>query len=463
MGAPGSGMVPAEQPAADGLLEAFKTIDASDKQKHEAVLNYWLSIRGNRELPPLRDLDPLEISDAGPCSVLLELIGGGEDADIRHLGEKLKAEGAIEKISQAPRPSILSSIARKLSLVAISRNFLAFEDEYQLDGGAIRCWVTLLPLSSAGAWVDYVYAFVSFQRLEAGKATQPVDEAVAEEISVQPEEGPAEPEDVLELDSPVEDDPQPVASAEQAEARAAPTEKPAGFSFDGGSGFYATKAVKVKPKLPDVASAKAKVPAPAPEPEQGEPEPVAEEASTEVHEEPETAPEETVEAPALEGVEAEAEPEPEPETETATEDEPQLAAAEEQPHMPVSAMEGSLQSKLTDVRAKADEARQAKLRANAALYEGLGAAYDFALDAEDAPEEYLRLVEAQGLKIQLRAPMKPVVKLAFDGLCDDATIAQLEAVLAWALKEELPRGTLAERLEAEGGMAGVLNGAKKAA
>jgi hypothetical protein len=126
-------------------------------------------------------------------------------------------------------------------------------------------------------------------------------------------------------------------------------------------------------------------------------------------------------------------------------------------------LEGSLQSKLTEVRAKADEARAAKLRANAALYEGLAAAYDFALDAEDAPEEYLRLVEAQGLKIQLRAPMKPVVKLAFDGLCDDSTIAQLEAVLAWALKEELPRGTLAERLEAEGGMAGVLNGTKKAA
>ena len=78
-----------------------------------------------------------------------------------------------------------------------------------------------------------------------------------------------------------------------------------------------------------------------------------------------------------------------------------------------------MQNKLTEVRAKADEARMARLRANAALYEGLSAAYDFALDAEDAPEEYLRLVEAQGLKIQLRSPMKPVVKLAFAGMCDE--------------------------------------------
>jgi len=125
--------------------------------------------------------------------------------------------------------------------------------------------------------------------------------------------------------------------------------------------------------------------------------------------------------------------------------------------------EGTLQDKLSDVRAKADEARMAKLRANAALYEGLSAAYDFALDAEEAPEEYLRLVEAQGLKIQLRSPMKPVVKLAFAGMCDDATIKQLEAVLAWAFDEELPRGALADRIEAAGGVSRILGGEAKAA
>ena len=81
-----------------------------------------------------------------------------------------------------------------------------------------------------------------------------------------------------------------------------------------------------------------------------------------------------------------------------------------------------MQTELENVRAKADEARQARLAATAALCDGLGAAYDFALDAEDQPEEYLRLVEPKGLKIQLRAPMKPVVKLAFDGLADAQTI-----------------------------------------
>ena len=90
MGAPSSGMQSGEQASAEALLGAFKTIKAAERRKHASVLNYWLSIRGDKEFPPLHDLDPLELSDAGPNSVLLELISGGHDAEIRHLGEALR-------------------------------------------------------------------------------------------------------------------------------------------------------------------------------------------------------------------------------------------------------------------------------------------------------------------------------------------------------------------------------------
>src|SRR3982750_3474948 len=132
-----------EQPSGDNLLAAFKTIHDADRVRHASVLEYWLSIRGSRELPPLRDLDPLEISDAGPNSVLLELIGGGEDATVRYVGAALKSGDAVNSVSEAPRPSILASIAKKLSIVAISRNFLAFEDDFAKGGATTRCWVTL--------------------------------------------------------------------------------------------------------------------------------------------------------------------------------------------------------------------------------------------------------------------------------------------------------------------------------
>src|SRR6476660_9844589 len=172
MGAPGSGMKAADQPTAETLLTAFKTISAAERRKHASVLNYWLSIRGDKEFPPLHDLDPLELSDAGPNSILLELISGGHDAEIRHMGEGITGEERVERIIDSPSPSILACIAKKLPIVAISRDFLAFEDQFDAGDGPVHCWVTLLPLSAGGAWVDYVYALVSADNA-AAKAESP--------------------------------------------------------------------------------------------------------------------------------------------------------------------------------------------------------------------------------------------------------------------------------------------------
>jgi hypothetical protein len=479
------------------------------------------------------------LSDAGPNSALLELISGGHDAEIRHLGEALRGgHDWPERIMDAPNPSILGCIAKKLPIVAISRDFLAFQDDFATPEGKTRCWVTLLPLSAGGAWVDYVYGVVSVATeavagAEPAKkpATKPepkpmvaaeVEETAAAEVEEpveaeapevdQPEETAAEVEEPVEeiaepeaaeVEEAVTETPEPeetiveepapaveelieesaepepeevVAEAPVepeeivAEAPEALAEEPAeevaelepdepagkapGFSklldsLAGLAGFYGSSSIKVDPSLPPAA-------------------PAAEEPVEEAVKEPET---EAPDAPEFEEPVAEA-----PVAEKAVEAQAKKGVSEllelaervaaEAPAttpQPAPAPEGSLQSKLTQVRAKADEARMARLRAEASLYDGLSAAYDFAIDAEDAPEEYLRLVEAQGLKIQLRSPMKPVVKLAFDGMADDATIKQLEAVLAWALKEELPRGSLGEKLKAAGGIAPLLNGEAKAA
>jgi hypothetical protein len=490
MGAPVPHMNPVEDASAEALLSSLRTIAAVERRKHASVFNYWLSIRRDRQFPPIRDLDPLEISDAGPYSLLLEMIGGGEDAEIRHIGHAIKNGVDVAKVGDAPNPSLLSCVASRLPVVAACREAFAFEDKFETPEGKVRCWVTLLPFSATGTWIDYVYGFVSLDPA-TGEATaeaevaaetaaaedapaQPIWEAVAELAEPEVAEEDSEPEPQTVADPEVAMGPEATVEADpeyEEEVGPAPIASAgkAGFSkkfFESlASGFYGRPA-EVELDM-DTARLEA-----------GEPEELAaiEEA---VVDEPVAA----EEAPELEPAAIAEMPEPEPEhaaideapepaadeaPEAAAEPEHELAAIDEPVEMQLttqveSTPEGTLQSKLTDVRAKADEARQAKLRANAALYEGLSAAYDFALDAEDAPEDYLRLVEAQGLKIQLRSPMKPVVKLAFDGMCDDATIKQLEAILAWAFDEELPRGTLAERIESEGGIAPILTGHKRAA
>ena len=435
MGAPMPDMEPVENASAEALLDSLKTISAAERRKHATVFNYWHSIRGKRQFPPIRDLDPLEISDAGPFSVLLEMIGGGEDAEIRHLGQSIKSGDLVERVGQAPNPSLLSCIHAKLPIVAACRQAFAFEDSYDGPDGTVRCWVTLLPFSASGTWIDYVYGYVSIDPSPAGpeQAPEPIEEApgTVDEIVETAEPVEEVPEPVAEESAPVEDvaeaveevavgpDPEP-----EPEPEPASNGKP-GFSaklIQGltSVGFYG-KLTEVEPDLSSIPFA---------QDEPVEPVPTADE--------PEPAPEEAVAEAEAPGV-APAEP-----------------VAETNVHVPTT--EGTLHDKLEEVRAMADEARQAKLRSNQALYEGLSAAYDFALDAEDQAEDYLKLVEAQGLKIQLRSPMTPVAKLTFGGMCDDSVIPQLEAVLDWAFKNDLPRGTLAERIEAAGGIGPIVNG-----
>jgi hypothetical protein len=452
MGAPMPDMEPVENASAEALLNSLKTIAAGERRKHASVFNYWLSIRADRQFPPIRDLDPLEISDAGPFSVLLEMIGGGEDAVVRHFGQAIKGGIDVEKIGDAPNPSLLSCIHAKLPIVAACREALAFEDAFEAEGGPTRCWVTLLPFSANGTWIDFVYGYVSLEApANAAAEAEPEPKEIIEEAA-EPEDEPQAVEEAAEL---VEEVPEPCAdSPEPFKVELRPfdealEETDAGAEPDS----VAVEAEAFEEESAPVAETMAEPEAETETEDEGKPSFTAKfmEGLASVGgfygKVAQSGPELPSDAFVEEPVEVAGDDAAE-----ATSPEPIESVAD-----PAYPVEGTLETKLSDVRALAEEARQAQLRSNAALYEGLGAAYDFALDAESAPEEYLRLVEAQGLKIQLRSPMKPVVRLAFDGFCDEPTIPQLEAVLAWALKNDLPRGSLAERIEAEGGIGRILD------
>ncbi len=488
MGAPMPDMDPVENASAEALLDSLKTIDPGERRRHASVFNYWQSIRGNRPFPPIRDLDPLEISDAGPWSILLEMIGGGEDAVIRHFGQEIRDGLDVEKIGDAPNPSLLAAIHAKLPIVAACREAFAFEESYVTADGPRRCWVTLLPFSQTGSWIDFVYGYVS---LEGAKgAAEPTAEDEPEAVADKPEAVADEPEAEAEFSEAVDELPEPDALVEEqaVEQSSEPFQvdlRPSGAELEA-----AQSPSRVVPMIPEAELE--------PEPEfepQAEIEPEPEvEPEPQAELEPEPEPDLVEEAMALKAF-AEPASQPEPAFEPDEQSKPRFSAKfleglassfygkvthseptvsggyadedlvetmpiepAEQVSEPASNGEGHLHSKLSEVRTLAAEAREAQVRSNIALYEGLSAAYDFALDAEGEPEEYLRLVEAQGLKIQLRSPMKPVVKLAFDGMCDEPTIKQLEAVLAWALKQDLPRGTLADRIQEEGGIGQILNG-----
>ena len=127
------------------------------------------------------------------------------------------------KISQAPTPSLLSCIAKQLPAVASARQAIAFEDEYTTDAGSTRCWVTLLPFSSTGTYVDYVYGFISLASADA-KAEKAIEDAVEGEAVEEAVE--AEPVEAVEAEA-VEDEvaeAEPEVVEDEVEAEAAPEE-----------------------------------------------------------------------------------------------------------------------------------------------------------------------------------------------------------------------------------------------
>jgi hypothetical protein len=120
----------------------------------------------------------------------------------------------------------------------------------------------------------------------------------------------------------------------------------------------------------------------------------------------------------------------------------------EEPGLPFDA---GLADRLCVARECAEAAKKADVRSRAALYRALGHAYDFALAAEQAADDYAEMLDDAGIKVQARAPMTAVAKLVFGADYDKARLTEFAAALAWARREGLPAGGFAEFVERTGG------------
>jgi len=108
-------------------------------------------------------------------------------------------------------------------------------------------------------------------------------------------------------------------------------------------------------------------------------------------------------------------------------------------------------------RDTAERALAADSRSRSALYQAVGQAWDFAIAAEEAPEEFAELLADAGLKAQERAPMTPLVKLVFGAHYDKTRVAEYACVLGHAREEGVGRGELARYLDSyPGGLKGLV-------
>jgi hypothetical protein len=110
-----------------------------------------------------------------------------------------------------------------------------------------------------------------------------------------------------------------------------------------------------------------------------------------------------------------------------------------------------LADRLWAARETADAVKAGEGRTRVALYGALSLAYDFALAAQQNPEEYAELLEESGMKAQARAPMTPIVKLVFGIDYDKARLTEFAAALSYALRQDITLGGFQALIEKQPG------------
>jgi hypothetical protein len=396
-------------------------IGQDERRMQVRAYNHWAAQLDGRNYPSVETLEPETLTDFGPYSVLLDFTGGIDNPGVQYLGDKLAeecaAEGQIRRLSDVPSRSLLSRITDHYMQILANQAPIGFEAEFvNAQGVTVAYRGILLPYSSDDESIDFIYGVINWKELADQKTTDDLLEAIDQALEPKPAsarsepltgwaDGPSGAANAAGDDEDFEDDDDGVldlvAPFDEGDTPLSIPEPLFGTvaepddTLDLGADFEADTF-----ELDD-----------------------AFELGTAF----ETAADET-EVPSLEALDTELDPE-----------------------------DMELGDWLASARELAQAAKGSEDRTRQALYAAIGRAYDFALAADAAPEDFAEIVNESGLTVQDRAPMTPVVKLVFGADYDKTRLTEYASALGHAQRKGLACGELADYLaSAPGGLKGVV-------
>jgi hypothetical protein len=396
-----------------GVEDAMFDLGGDERRMHVRAYNYWVSLLKGRPYPRIDDLDPGNIADFGPHSVLIDFSVGIDDPAIAFLGRALREECGLEvsitRIADVPSRTLLSRLTDHYLQIIANRAPIGFEAEFVGNRGRTTLYRgILMPFSSDGEAIDFIYGVINWKEVVDAETQATLTAELDAAVRAAPKppidtaiwaDGPshgtdAMPEVAVAADLPVTQgfEPDPV------------LELHAGFALDPIPEALAPA---------DAAPQPLTLASPAPVPD-----------------------------PALASLPA-----------SATDD---TAAPAFIPASP-PALTGALGNQLMMARESAAAVRAADTRGRAALYRALGRAHDFGLACEADEAGYAALLAAAAIVVQPRAPLTPVVKLVFGADYDKTRLAEFAAVLGYARRHGVAAGGLTALLDGiEGGIKAVV-------
>jgi hypothetical protein len=409
--------VPSSGSDAAPASDVTAAIGTDERRMHVRAYNYWVSLLEGRDFPSIEDLESDDVQDFSAHSVLLDFTCGRDNPSIPYVGALIRDECGLDDdtrtIAEVPNRSLLSRLTDHYMQIIANRAPVGFEAEFENPRGETICYRgILMPFSSNGEEIDFIYGVINWKRVDARAAAATLVAALGSESEPQAPDaveiaGHADVEATVE---PIFEE-EPLELVERA-TEAEPLE-------------LIEQANDEEPlELTDGA---------------------IEEDPLELTEVVATAAEE----PAIEiadfggSVEVAIHPSWE---DGPLHDEHEIA-------MPEIALDetAGLADRLWAARETAESVKAGEGRTRSALYKALSLAYDFAVAAQASPEEYAELLDESGVKAQARAPMTPIVKLVFGIDYDKARLTEFAAALSFAQRQDVPAGSFQEFIEKQPG------------
>jgi hypothetical protein len=365
-------------------------IGTDERRMHVRAYNYWVSLLDGRDFPSIEDLEPSEVQDFAANSVLLDFTCGRDNPAIPYIGTGIRDECGLDDDTR--------NIADVPSRSLLSR----LTDHY------MQIIANRAPIGFEAEFLNQRSENICYRGILMPFSSdgEQIDfiygvinwKTVGASASA-------------EIDEPVEEaDEDDVLLLEEAVVEA--------------------------------------VQEPVPEPVEAPPLSIEEHLTWEdgpsAEEPEEEAPEQV--APAVE-----AEHEALPRVPFAWEEGPIAEAEPEEVAELVLDENAGLADRLWAARETAETVKAGEGRTRSALYRALSLAYDFAIVAQQNPDEYAELLEESGVKAQARAPMTPIVKLVFGVDYDKARLTEFAAALSYAQRHDVELGAFKDFIEKQPG------------
>ena len=396
-------------------------IGTDERRMHVRAYNYWVSLLEGRDFPSIEDLEPADVSDFASNSVLLDFTCGRDNPAVPYIGGAIRDECGLDDdtrtIADVPSRSLLSRLTDHYLQIIANRAPIGFEAEFANQREETICYRgILMPFSSDGETIDFIYGVINWKRVGGSVASADQPEVVAMpsmpiEVAVALDEAEAVLDEAVAEESPqlvdgVADEPFDLTD----QAVDAPLELTHTVTDEP---LELTDMIADEPAYDDVPSfgGTVEIAGIAAAPEAPE--------TTAVHFSWEDGPLADVDAGELPDVELDD--------------------------------SAGLADRLWAARETADAVKAGEGRTRSALYKALSLAYDFALAAQQNPEEYAELLEESGVKAQARAPMTPIVKLVFGIEYDKARLTEFAAALSYALRQDVASGAFQDLIEKQPG------------